>query len=93
MKYINPVLITFGISAFWHGFYPGYYLFFGLYAFYYLVEEVIDRRFKRKYVVIVSGREFKPIKPFIYKIYVAVATLATWIYINSITITFRVSIK
>ena len=38
-KYISPVVITFMTSAFWHGFYPGYYLFFGCYSFYYIVEE------------------------------------------------------
>ena len=28
VKFVNPVLATFILSAWWHGFYPGYYIFF-----------------------------------------------------------------
>merc|ERR1712137_442714 len=88
-KMINPVIITFAVSAYWHGFYPGYYLFFTLYAFYYIVEEAVDKKFKQQYIVTGRGRDAKPISATRYKLYIVVATLATWVYINSITITFR----
>lgn len=89
---MNPVVCTLMVSAFWHGFYPGYYLFFAGYAFYYLLEEQIDRKFKRRYIVTGSGRDWKPISPIRYNIYLILATLCTWTYINSITISFRVCI-
>jgi len=88
-KLLHPVVLTMMVSAFWHGFYPGYYLFFAGYAFYYLVEEVIDYKFKRRFIVTGRGRDIKPISPLRYKIYICFATLCTWIYINSITISFR----
>jgi len=86
---VHPVVFTLMVSAYWHGFYPGYYLFFAGYAFYYLVEEGVDRKFKRRYVVKGRGRDLKPISSLRYRIYIACATLCTWTYINSITISFR----
>ena len=32
VKFVNPVLASFVLSAWWHGFYPGYYFFFGTVA-------------------------------------------------------------
>merc|ERR1712137_1032638 len=86
IKMVNPVVFTFMVSAFWHGFYPGYYFFFILYAFYYKFEEAIDYNFKRVYIM---KDRTTPKNPTTYKCYIVAMTFITWFYINSITITFR----
>ena len=34
VKFVDPVLASFVLSAWWHGFYPGYYVFFVTLALY-----------------------------------------------------------
>jgi len=84
---ISPIIITFGVSAFWHGFYPGYYLFFGFYAFYYFVEEGIDKNIKQVYIM---KDRYTPKSKNLYYIYKVIMTILTYVYINTITVAFRV---
>ncbi|GAM22032.1 hypothetical protein SAMD00019534_052070 [Acytostelium subglobosum LB1] len=52
---------TYAVSAFWHGFYPGYYIFFVLSAFLTEVAKDIRRKIRPYFV---SGPKDTPIQPF-----------------------------
>lgn len=75
-----PTIATYACSAFWHGFYPGYYLFFIASAF--LTEA--SKEVRRKIRPLVMKDEVTPLYPqkYVYDVLGMVATSLTMNYIG-----------
>jgi len=80
---ILPTIATYVCSAFWHGFYPGYYLFFISAAF--LTEA--SKEMRRKIRPLVMKDEKTPLYPYKY-IYDVLGTVATLMCMNYIGLSF-----
>jgi len=78
------VLATYSISAFWHGFYPGYYISFGWAAFATILARLMRRKFRPYFVDIgPDGKEIPRKTKIIYDILSVIATSFTLSYIMS----------
>eukprot|EP01095_Lingulamoeba_sp_RSL-Kostka_P013400 TRINITY_DN5556_c0_g1_i1.p1 TRINITY_DN5556_c0_g1~~TRINITY_DN5556_c0_g1_i1.p1 ORF type:complete len:491 (+),score=79.77 TRINITY_DN5556_c0_g1_i1:91-1563(+) len=78
------------LSAFWHGFYPGYYIFFLSLEFYRRTEEAFEKAILIPFKVLKKEkRRLLPNDPLKYKIYIVLSTIFTYAYIQYITCPFR----
>ncbi|KAF9421187.1 lysophospholipid acyltransferase [Podila epigama] len=71
---------TFGVSALWHGFYPGYYLMFASSAFALTAAKTLRTHLRPRFVSATTGKT-----PFIYNLLGMVLTQAT---INTLSMSF-----
>ncbi|EFA78146.1 membrane bound O-acyl transferase family protein [Heterostelium album PN500] len=80
----GATLATYATSAFWHGFYPGYYIFFISTTFLTEVAKDIRRKIRPFFV---SGAEEKPIQPW-KKLYDIVGVMVTAWWLNFLGASF-----
>jgi len=86
----HGVLVTHVVSAFWHGFYPGYYYFFLTHWWFHRVDELFDKNVLAKYVYEYQGRERKIRNVFYHRLYLVLGTIHFWVGLKYWVAPFRV---
>lgn len=79
---LRVTVATFAVSAFWHGFYPGYYIFFVFLALTQEVAREVRRRFRPLFVVRDGKTETAKPTKVVYDVVSALATSTSVAYIG-----------